>query len=53
MKTRDIPAIKKFCKFINNYEGELRIMLDGSVYDIKGELVYKYTKTKEDATENI
>jgi len=52
MKTRDITAIKKFCKFINNYEGELRIMLDGSVYD--GEkLVYKYTKTEEDATENI
>ena len=46
MKTRDMTAIKKFCKFINNYEGELRIMLYGSVYD--GEkLVYKYEPTQE------
>lgn len=52
MKTRDIPAIKKFCKFINNYEGELRIMLDGSVYD--GEkLVYKYEKTEWNELHNI
>lgn len=33
MKHAIYPQLKKFCKFINNYEGELRIMLDGSIYD--------------------
>jgi len=43
---RDITAIKKFCKFVNNYYGELRITLDGSIYE-KEKLVYKYEKTVE------
>jgi len=43
---RDITAIKEFCKFVNNYDGELRITLDGSVYE-KEKLVYKYEKTVE------
>lgn len=45
-KVRDITAIKKFCKFVNNYDGELRITLDGSVYE-KDKLVYKYEPTQE------
>ena len=52
METRDMTAIKKFCKFINNYEGELKIMLDGSVYE-KDKLVYKYKKTELNELHNI
>lgn len=47
MKTRDIEAIKKLCSFINNFDGELRVTLDGSVYD-NDKLVYKYTKTEKE-----
>lgn len=52
MKTRDIPAIKKFCKFVNNHDGQLRITLDGSVYE-KDKLVYKYEKTIGNELHNI
>ena len=34
-------AIKSFCRFIDNYEGEM-IIRNGVIFDTKGNIIYRF-----------
>lgn len=41
MKAKRLEAIKNFCRFIDNYEGEM-IIRNGLIFDNENKLIFKF-----------